>query len=370
MFVSAQGIRLTIWMSVFTVVITLFMAARLWAIRISKREFRTDDHLITVAYIATLAFHGITWWAVANGLGAHTAELDDDELVVQFKILLATGFTWLTATVFCKLSILYLYTCIFMTSAFRKMSFVMMGVVSAYGVSFIVVFCTNCQPISHSWNPVDGGHCKDVSIEEIVSVSVNMVIDSMIVVMPMPLLWGLQMPIRKKIAITFLFSLGLMVIAIMAWRIQITVQLVTQADFVFGLGNIGLAALLEVWLGIIAACIPVLTPLIVKVLGPAWAKVSNTSGGAHTGGQSDQNRHKVKHGTFGSSKKNKFGRHERDSYLELGEGRNLNLSEAMKSSSVADEEEDWSTDGRGINVKKVVQVRSDPDSEGVPGAAV
>jgi hypothetical protein len=150
----------------------------------------------------------------------------------------------------------------------------------------------------------------------------------------------------------------------MAWRIQVTVLAVSQADFVFGLGNIGLAALLEVWLGIIVACIPVLTPLIVKFLGPAWAKVAQPP--RHTGDNSGQ-RHRVSHGTIGSAK-TKFGRYERDSYLELGEGRHLNRSEVMKSSSVADDDEEWSSDGRGINVKKVVQVRSDPRAS--PGAAM
>ena len=147
----------------------------------------------------------------------------------------------------------------------------------------------------------------------------------------------------------------------MAWRLQITILATTQADFVWGLANIGLAALLEVWLGIVAACIPVLTPLIVKFLGPAWAKVAHTPG--HTGDSGGQ-RYKVSHGTIGSGKR----RYDRDSYLELGEGRNLNRSEAMKSSSIADEDEEWSSDGRGINVKKVVQVRSDPKA--APGSAM
>jgi hypothetical protein len=150
----------------------------------------------------------------------------------------------------------------------------------------------------------------------------------------------------------------------MAWRIQVTVLAVSQTDFVYGLGNIGLAALLEVWLGIVAACIPVLTPLIVKIFGPAWAKVSHTSGYA---GKSSGQRYKVSHGTIGSAKNRRY---ERDSYLELGEGRHLNRSEITKSSSVADEEEEWSTDGRGINVRKVVQVRSDPRASPSPGTAM
>ena len=85
-----------------------------------------------------------------------------------------------------------------------------MGIVGGYGVAFLVVFCTNCSPISQSWAPVPGGYCKDVTVEEITSVSVNMVVDAIIVFLPLPPLWGLQMAIRKKIAISCLFSIGLM----------------------------------------------------------------------------------------------------------------------------------------------------------------
>lgn len=85
-----------------------------------------------------------------------------------------------------------------------------MFIVASYGIAFVCVFLTNCSPVSYSWNPVPGGYCKSVKVEEITSVSFNMVIDTSIVVLPMPPLWGLQMATRKKVAISFLFSLGLM----------------------------------------------------------------------------------------------------------------------------------------------------------------
>jgi len=37
--------------------------------------------------VATLATEGLTWWGIANGLGAHTQELDPYELSVQFKVI-------------------------------------------------------------------------------------------------------------------------------------------------------------------------------------------------------------------------------------------------------------------------------------------
>lgn len=127
-----------------------------------------------------------------------------------YQILLGTGFTWLFATSFCKLSILWFYTTIFTTVPFKIAARTIMFIVSAYGVAFLCAFFTNCQPLSQPWNPVPEGHCKNVTIEQIASVSSNMIIDAVIVILPLPPLWGLQMATRKKIAISGLFSLGLL----------------------------------------------------------------------------------------------------------------------------------------------------------------
>ena len=35
---------------------------------------------------STLALESLTWWAIANGLGAHTSELNNYELGVQYKV--------------------------------------------------------------------------------------------------------------------------------------------------------------------------------------------------------------------------------------------------------------------------------------------
>ena len=81
---------------------------------------------------------------------------------------------------------------------------------ASYGVMFLCVFFTSCRPLSYPWNPIPGGYCKDVNVEAIASVSVNMVLDTSIVVLPVWPLWGLQMRIRKKVAISCLFGLGLL----------------------------------------------------------------------------------------------------------------------------------------------------------------
>lgn len=118
--------------------------------------------------------------------------------------------TWLIASVFLKLSMLALYTRIFSTRMLKNWSYVLMVIVACYGISFIVVFLTNCFPIDNLWNPQPGGWCHNPIYEEFASIGLNMVMDLAIVIMPMPALWGLNMPLRNKFFVSIMFSIGLM----------------------------------------------------------------------------------------------------------------------------------------------------------------
>lgn len=105
MLLSRPGITLMIWLIVFTILVTVIIVLRFWALRIKKRSLRPDDYMVVVAWVSvmaslsmhiccsqdkqvnTVALACVAWWAIANGLGAHTTELDEYELGVQFKVM-------------------------------------------------------------------------------------------------------------------------------------------------------------------------------------------------------------------------------------------------------------------------------------------
>jgi hypothetical protein len=86
----------------------------------------------------------------------------------------------------------------------------MMGVVGCYGIAFLVLFMTQCRPIYQQWNPQPGGTCRNLVVQELTSVSLNMIIDIIIVILPLPVLWSLQLAVRSKLAVSVMFSIGLM----------------------------------------------------------------------------------------------------------------------------------------------------------------
>lgn len=68
-----------------------------------------------------------------------------------------------------------------------------------------------CRPFRFTWDKtIPGGVCGSSTDAYLSIAIVNLVIDVAVVVLPMPVLWKLQMPIGKKIAISAILSLGLL----------------------------------------------------------------------------------------------------------------------------------------------------------------
>ena len=61
----------------------------------------------------------------------------------------------------------------------------------------------------------------------------------------------------------------------MSWRIRLSTGSTTRTDFAYYLGNESLIFSLEVWLGIIIACLPTLGPIVGKYLKPLSSRLTD-----------------------------------------------------------------------------------------------
>lgn len=81
-----------------------------------------------------------------------------------------------------------------------------MSVGYAVAVFFQDIFL--CWPIAKNWDKTITGSCGNIIQAYEAFGIINLTIDLAIVVLPMPLLWGLQLPVAKKIALTAIFGIG------------------------------------------------------------------------------------------------------------------------------------------------------------------
>lgn len=90
------------------------------------------------------------------------------------------------------------------TAVYVVIAFTIALVVAVVFESFLL-----CRPFEYTWNKSISGVCGSTQHAYLSIAIVNLVIDLSIVALPMPVLWGLNMPFKKKLAISGILCLGL-----------------------------------------------------------------------------------------------------------------------------------------------------------------
>lgn len=80
----------------------------------------------------------------------------------------------------------------------------------AYCAAVILEALLICIPVRYNWDKSIDGQCGN-SYAAYVSVAiVDLIAELSVIILPMPYVWSLQLPVGKKIALTFIFGIGIM----------------------------------------------------------------------------------------------------------------------------------------------------------------
>ena len=109
-----------------------------------------------------------------------------------------------------KISFLLLYRRIFVIQWFMRATLVVAALVFAWSmaVTFSVIF--ECQPVGSYWQPLLQQHCIDSQKFYWANGISNLLLDVIILTLPIPVIWRLQMSLRRKISLTVIFALGIL----------------------------------------------------------------------------------------------------------------------------------------------------------------
>ncbi len=112
-----------------------------------------------------------------------------------------------------KLCILTFYVRIFSPVRwFRFTCYAVMIIVTMYSVAgfFAVIF--NCHPIRKSWTvTIKTGHCG-VNVTKLAwaGAILNTITDLAIFFLPLPMVWGLHLPVKQRLGVSLVFMTGLL----------------------------------------------------------------------------------------------------------------------------------------------------------------
>ncbi|KAF3480941.1 uncharacterized protein GIQ15_06288 [Arthroderma uncinatum] len=259
------GISLIAINTVFTVLATCAVALRFYAIRVIGRKYYLSDYFVVLGLIFTVATTIVV--AAIGGAGLHATEATPAQLVALLKLFVAAPVVWSLATTFLKLSILSFYHKVFGSKkSMRVAVYIESVIVIALFIATILEPFLLCRPFRYTWDKFQTqGTCGDSKKAYLGVAVTNLVVDVSIYLLPIPVLWNLQMTKSKRLALCGIFALGLIVCIFSALRIYALLKLSVQ-DFSFSVINDANFGGLEVELGTINACLPFYRPLAAKYI--------------------------------------------------------------------------------------------------------
>ena len=112
-----------------------------------------------------------------------------------------------------KLSILLQYLRIFVPNHTGKLYYTVQFIIwfnLLFYIASTLAEIFGCIPRKKIWEPTTPGRCVNTNVVVIATGAINIISDFSILVLPLSSIWGLQMPRRRKIALSAVFATGLL----------------------------------------------------------------------------------------------------------------------------------------------------------------
>ncbi|KAK1148775.1 hypothetical protein N8T08_008660 [Aspergillus melleus] len=252
----------------FSILAVIAVCLRLLAHHLAQKKWGPSDYFIIAAclfavglqsisitgvYQAGIGYDHVTSIAAVYGLGPITKLL---------QLIIPLQFLWVLSLSCTKISILLLYLRIFPVTWLVGVAWTTIGVIVAWAIATILAGCLICRPFAFNWDQtIPGGSCGNQVTSFTATGVINLVTDVVVLVIPMPLLYRLQMATYKKVTLITVFGLGLVTCIISALRISV-LSTMDFNDITFTLPRANIFSGVEPCLAVILASIPLMRPLL------------------------------------------------------------------------------------------------------------
>ncbi|KAJ5608856.1 hypothetical protein N7528_009423 [Penicillium herquei] len=243
---------------VFAILALLAVCLRFYVRLRSNRLPWYDDYAALASSLLTLAYAGIAVAQTRWGQGLTEAYFPPENTINFSKIQYAGGPVYCLDVLGFKLALLTSYLRIAgVVNLYRK---IIIGAITLCVINqliFAIIISISCIPVAKQWNSSLKGHCINTQPFYFALGGTSITLDVIIITLPLPVLWRLQLLTKQKILLVALFALGFFVTIVQVIRILTVKDLKNYTDS----KNIVIWSLVEISLGVVVSCIPTYGPL-------------------------------------------------------------------------------------------------------------
>ncbi|OCK85403.1 hypothetical protein K432DRAFT_318302 [Lepidopterella palustris CBS 459.81] len=245
------------------VLATGWVALRLYSRKMKRMPLPVEDYCLLAALVKNTSAE--LQLVFIGGFGHHIATLLPATIERCLKLSLASQFLYAVALGLVKCSICLMLARIFFIRPFVIAARAAMVLAACWAVMTFMIGLLICRPLRMNWDPTTpGGKCGNENAAFAAVGVVDLITDTVILVLPIPMVLRLQIPQANKIGLICIFGAGLLTMVIGILRV-VAVLNVDFTDFTYAARTAHIYSVVEIGVAIIVACSPTLRPLFDKI---------------------------------------------------------------------------------------------------------
>lgn len=243
---------------------------RVWVIK----AFALDDWLAVAAQILFIIFCAYEITGVTYGTGRHHADIPDDDYPKAMQMWWTCEPLYVLTNMAIKASIAIFLLRICVHRAHVIIIWVVTGITEVYSLFFFLLFVLQCRPTSLFWlrftsDPPEGSCIAGTIVSGCFYgySAISCLTDWTYSILPIFLVWNLQMNTRVKISVVMILAAGAIASSATIVRFPYLHTLNDVDDFLYTTSDVAIWSTIETGLGITASGVATLRPLLRTFFG-------------------------------------------------------------------------------------------------------
>ncbi|KAK4156771.1 decarboxylase [Chaetomidium leptoderma] len=252
-----------------TTIALIAVIIRLVVRRRMVRRVGTDDYAMVIAMLLSLGGLVVIIGQVLYGAGRHAAYLDPQVNSMGLKYNFAGQAIYMWALPAVKMSVGFFLLRIAPNKTYRRILQGVMVFTVAYTMVCFMTLLLQCQNLAVLWDPTVKTTCWSMSTLQGLSYTscvVNILTDVFFAILPIPMLWNVQINARTRASLICILGLGIFACAAGIVKAAFISNYGKTGDFLWDSANLTIWYSVECNVGILAGCLPCLKPLFKRIL--------------------------------------------------------------------------------------------------------
>ncbi|PVH99916.1 hypothetical protein DM02DRAFT_593648 [Periconia macrospinosa] len=247
------------------ILLVLFLAIRCYARGVLRQNMKWDDCLMVLAACCSIPVSVFSLESLNYGLGLHMWDQKEEWGVKYNKMGFAADILFPIACSLTKISICLTYLRLFPSQTDRVFAYTMSIYQTLYALTCLFLMLFQCTPIRGYWEKNVDFHCVDMRTTLVTIAALNSLSDVLIYLWPAKPLWSLQLPLKQRLGLISLFSVGTSVCIAGAIRMYYLEVYFSSDDYLWNAAKVWIVMTLEMNLGIICGCLSGVRPVLAVI---------------------------------------------------------------------------------------------------------